>query len=103
MLKINLRHYLDACLSFADESKEWSRLPTGQHYTINLEFGDTWRETCDNNIGGIDVAWSFHKSNEQIKRDVLDRFTLEIVNMMECLGEHDDDDTRTLQITVDLI
>lgn len=54
-------NYLADCLDFSKASAIWSELdPRKPYITTN---GSGWQESCDNNNGGIDVSWAFHRSS----------------------------------------
>lgn len=70
---MTLENYAKDAINFAKESKNWTDLPFGRFYTTN---GNGWEETSDNCIGGIDVSWAFHLTEEEIK----DRAGQEMIN-----------------------
>ena len=49
-------NYLTDCLTFARETAKWAAL---DHYSVYTTNGSGWKESCDNNNGGIDVKWAF--------------------------------------------
>lgn len=61
-----LKEYIDCCKEFAEDTKNWGKLNQYNFYTTN---GLCWNESCDNNHGGLDISWAFHKTSEYIEQE----------------------------------
>lgn len=46
-------NYLTDCLTFAKETAKWAAL---DHYSVYTTNGSGWKESCDNNNGGMHSA-----------------------------------------------
>lgn len=67
MLNLNLvtfKRYKEACLKFAEDTKEWGELDEYRFYIAN-EHGE-WGESYDNGELGISLKWAFHLSKSEI-------------------------------------
>lgn len=75
-----LKDYIESAKVFAEESKDWRNLNEYAYYTTN---GNSWKESCDNASGGIDISWAFHESAEQIEKEAGQHFVNEIADRLE--------------------
>lgn len=62
---ITVKEYTEACKAFAKDTAEWDSIRFEQFYTT---YGSGWRETCDNEHGGLDIEWAFHMKEADIER-----------------------------------
>lgn len=76
---VKINDYKNACLQFAEETKEWGSLDDYKLYTTD---NSGWRESCDNAHGGLDVCWAFHQTPEQIAEQAPQRFVDQIAEML---------------------
>lgn len=60
-----IKDYTENCLKFAKETKKMDSLNPYNYYLTN---GQSWKESCDGNGGGLDVSWAFHMPNNEIKK-----------------------------------
>lgn len=74
---MTLENYVKDAINFAKESENWIDLPFNRFYTTK---GNGWEETSDNYIGGIDVSWAFHLTEEKIKDEAGQK-------MINCISE----------------
>lgn len=90
------KDYLESCLLFAEDTKEWLGLVENSFYTTNELVG--WSETCDNQHGGLSVKWAFHKPISYIKMNAFHEFLYEIANLIElaCDDSWSYDDIRKI-------
>lgn len=82
---MTLENYKKVCKEFAKNTMEWGRLYDTAHYTT---WGRGYNISADNIIGGIDVSWAFHLSEEEIEQ----RARKEYCYNIECLLRTADDD-----------
>ena len=92
--------YLSDCLDFSKVSKKWVELDHRKPYITTT--GSGWEETCDNSHGGIDVAWAFHRSAADIRRDAPQHFADSFAELLQLAIDDDDRDPDQLQAIVDL-
>lgn len=93
-------NYLADCLDFSKASAIWSELdPRKPYITTN---GSGWQESCDNNNGGIDVSWAFHRSSSDIRQDAPQHFADAFAELLQLAIDNDDRDPDQLQAIVDL-
>nr|DAE22820.1 MAG TPA: hypothetical protein [Siphoviridae sp. ct2hZ16] len=88
--------YLTACLSFAKDTAKWAALDH-QFYTTS---GCYWEESCDNNNGGIDVAWAFHRHAAEIRNEAPQHYADAIIELVQ-VAIDDRWDAETMQSLVD--
>ena len=55
---MTVKEYTEACLKFAAASQGWAQVDETQFITTH---DGSWEMTADNQNGGIDVAWAFHR------------------------------------------
>lgn len=78
---MTIKTYIESCIKFAAETKNWGDMYEYSHYTTDGIGG--WEESCDNAHGGLDVSWAFHESPEYIKAEAPQRFVDEIAAQLE--------------------
>lgn len=61
-----LRDYIESCIKFAVDTKDWAELDFYKYYTATQD-GD-WEESCDNAHGGLGVDWAFLLSESNVMR-----------------------------------
>ncbi len=61
-----LRDYVESCIKFAVDTKDWAELDFYKYYTATQD-GD-WEESCDNAHGGLGVDWAFLLSESNVMR-----------------------------------
>lgn len=61
---VALNLYVESCLKFASDSKDWGGIDGYRHYSSDGSGG--WYESCDNAQGGLDVSWAFHRGENEI-------------------------------------
>lgn len=88
--------YLTACLDFAKDTAKWAALDH-QFYTAASTY---WEESCDNNCGGIDVSWAFHRRADDIRKDAPQHYADAIIELVQ-LAIDDGWDADTMQSIVD--
>lgn len=66
-----IEQYKEACIQFAKETKNWKSLNPYNYY---LTDGQSWRESCDGNGGGLDVSWAFNMPNDTIEKMAAQKF-----------------------------
>lgn len=77
-----VKYYADCCKSFSHDTASWGRLDEFSFYTTGGFAIDDWIETFDNNVGGIDLSWAFHLSDEEIEQraaeKLFEKFEVEV-------------------------
>ncbi|MGP1367165.1 MAG: hypothetical protein ACTTH3_00165 [Schwartzia sp. (in: firmicutes)] len=68
---MTVQEYTDACLKFAAASRGWSAVDESQFITTH---DGSWEMTADNQNGGLDIAWAFHREEEEICAEAPQRF-----------------------------
>ena len=81
-----IEQYKEACIQFAKETKNWNSLNPYNYY---LTDGQSWRETCDGNSGGLDVSWAFNMQNDTIKKLAPQKFVDLIHEQIETAIDND--------------
>lgn len=66
-----VKDYTENCLKFAKETKKWNSLNPYSYYLTN---GQSWKESCDGNGGGLDVSWAFNMPNDTIEKIAAQKF-----------------------------
>ena len=77
--------YTEAAIAFSKESQDWTGLPYRRYYTTDGNTG--WKETCDNEHGGLNVSWAFHLKPDMIKQLAPARLLAEIRFTAYCFNE----------------
>ena len=90
-------NYLTDCLTFAKETAKWAAL---DHYSVYTTNGSGWKESCDNNNGGIDVKWAFHCRAKEIRDAAPQHYADAIIELVQ-LGIDDEWDAEAMQSIVD--
>jgi hypothetical protein len=74
-----LAKYIDSCIKFWKDTKDWERLQPLSHYSATPD-GD-WEETYDNPRGGIPVEWaagckgySRRPTEEEVRRNAIHHY-----------------------------
>ena len=67
---MTVQEYTDACLKFAAASRGWGTMEEGQFITTH---DGSWEMTADNQNGGIDIAWAFHREEAEIRAEAPQR------------------------------
>lgn len=83
-------NYLDACKRFREDSRDWSALETGKHYTTT---GEGWVESCDDADGGIDVSWAFWQNGWNVDEEARSRYDAAYRDMLR-LADDDEWDAE---------
>jgi hypothetical protein len=96
-MEYSLTDYTAAVRQFLTDSHEWADIDRYQFYTSD---SDTWRETCDNAHGGLDVSWAFyavrerhregfnlHTGRELTDTEIATEFDRLVAEYMEEIGE----------------
>lgn len=81
--------YLKICIKFAEDTANWGGLENKFYSTHTAG----WVETADNEHGGIDVSWAFHKSQEYIEAHAAEQFLFNLQLSMDLLEEAETKDT----------
>lgn len=89
--KITFSEYKLACEEFAEDSKDWYSMEEGNHYKAGMVSSPHWVETTDGGSGILDVSWAFHKTSEEIEKEVKERFLKEINFLFDILMEEEED------------
>lgn len=76
--------YLESCLSFAEDSKEWESLPRG-FYKSN-GFG-LWVCSTDGADGYLDLNWCFHLKESEIIEKCLSKWIEEIKFLIQICND----------------
>ena len=66
-----VKDYTENCLRFAKETEKWNSLNPYSYYLTN---GQSWKESCDGNGGGLDVSWAFNMPNDTIEKIAAQKF-----------------------------
>lgn len=82
--------YLNACLDFAEKSRDWLGIDRTQFYTTSVDEGG-WRESCDNAHGGIAVDWAFKLSAEKVRELCPGEYAREILDLMRSMVDDECD------------
>lgn len=90
-------NYLTDCLTFAKETAKWAAL---DHYSVYTTNGSGWKESFDNNNGGIDVKWAFHCRAKEIRDAAPQHYADAIIELVQ-LGIDDEWDAEAMQSIVD--
>lgn len=61
---MTVEEYTNACLKFAEASRGWGAMDESQFITTH---DGSWEMTADNQNGGIDIAWAFHRGEAEIR------------------------------------
>lgn len=85
-------NYLTDCLTFAKETAKWAAL---DHYSVYTTNGSGWKESCDNNNGGIDVKWAFHCRAKEIRDAAPQHYADAIIELVQ-LGIDDEWDAEAI-------
>mgnify|MGYP000846430245 FL=1 len=76
---MTVKEYTEACLKFAAASQGWAQVDETQFITTH---DGSWEMTADNQNGGIDVVWAFHRDEAAIREEapqrLMDYFRQEI-------------------------
>lgn len=75
--------FLKSVKRFSEETAKWSELPGGTFYTTEEPYG--WKETCDNEHGGLDVSWAFKMSEKDIEKNAPQEYVDQLLNELENL------------------
>ena len=94
---MTVKTYIKDCLQFASDTASWGHFNDVKFYTTA---GNGWRETPDNNIGGISVAWAFHKTPEYIKENGAQYFIDGVTEIIHCLIENKEFDAIEMAIKI---
>lgn len=81
--------YLKICIKFAEDTVNWGGLENKYYSTYDAG----WAETTDNEHGGIDVSWAFHKSPKYIEEHAADEFLANFQSAMDLLEEENTKET----------
>ena len=89
----NLIEYVEAVKSFANDTKDWYALSDYKFYTNKRH---EWVESSDNECGGLDVSWAFHKEPnfDTIREKFVELVTQDITELV--IGN----DTKSVEITL---
>lgn len=88
--------YLKICVKFAADTANWGGLEN-KHYST---YAAGWAETTDNEHGGIDVSWAFHKSPKYIEKHAADEF---LANFQSAMGLLEDAESKENALQTALI
>lgn len=103
-MKIQVKYddYLKACLNFATASGDWLGLNERNRYTTEGLFGgsgaggekiaDGVFESSDNAHGGLSVKWAFHLSEEEVRKQAMNRYMDELQTELASLEDAMEDD-----------
>ena len=91
--------YLNACLNFARDTREWGSMDKLHHYKTDDSYSG-WYESCDGYKGGLDVSWAFHKKTTDIYQQCANRYAMEIVGAVR-VALDDDADADTIHEILD--
>lgn len=97
---MTVKTYIDNCLQFAQDTREWGGLDEYRFYSTK-EFGG-WYESCDNAEGGLDVSWAFNLTAEQIRDEGAQRFVDELTTLIRCTADQCEDERDTEMLYSDL-
>lgn len=61
-----LHDYIESCIKFAADTKDWAGLDSYKYYTATQN--GNWEESCDNAHGGLGVDWAFLLSESNVMR-----------------------------------
>lgn len=70
--KMLIKDYVNICTKFARDTYTWGSLDTYKFYTT--KGNDDWKETCDNNCGGLDVSWAYNMTTAEIEKAAPQKF-----------------------------
>ncbi len=96
-----VENYTKSCKKFAAESRGW--IDIEQIDFCSTDGAGDWYESSDNNKGGFDVKWAFHKSAKEIEKQA--RFELEeqVKDMLFYLDSDDGSVSRFVQEELDYL
>lgn len=89
MKNITLENYVKSCMAFAEDSKDWGRVPE-RSFFLSDGYGG-YSETCDGGMG-IDVSWAFRCTPEEIKEEAPHRFVSALLEEVQCGAEEQYDE-----------
>jgi len=79
------REYLQTCIKFKNDTSAWGGLEN-KFYTTS-QSSHCWDKTTDNEHGGVDVSWAFHKSQVYIESHATEHFLANFQQEMDLLEE----------------
>lgn len=82
--------YLESCLIFSHDSQDYIGLDRAKFYTTTQN-GTGWEESCDNANGGLDVSWSFHLPEEEVKKQAPSMYARQIVECVRAMIDNEVD------------
>ena len=92
----SLEKFTESALCFMKESADWNALDESRHYKSDNQGG--WSDTCDGDttgfgwLGGLDVAWAFKMSEQDVIAEAPHVFISELLKHIEILCESGDTD-----------
>lgn len=69
---MTIKEYILTCKNFAHDTKDWGGLTDCKFYTTDGV--GYWDESPDNAHGGLDIAWAFHRTDEDIEAKAKRRY-----------------------------
>lgn len=83
---MNLEEYILTCKNFAHDTQDWGGLIDCKFYTTDGV--GCWDESFDNAHGGLDIAWAFHCTDEEIEAEARWRYEGQLHdNLLEALED----------------
>lgn len=93
----SVERYAEICKKFANDSREWLRLPDS-FFTTDGSFD--WKESSDNAHGGVDVSWAFMLTDKEIEYSAAERL-LELLKEEIQLAVDDVWNIESLEFTLE--
>lgn len=84
---LRFQSFLKSAIKFAQDTAEWYNL-TESFYTD--DGNDDWRESCDNQHGGLDVSWAFHKTTAEVRAEALGEYFYQVGALVEGILDGDE-------------